>query len=351
MQTMQPRRAVIPAWIGAWLVSLAAAAQAAFYSVSASNKSFCCTTGGTLAVIPHTVMGIATGAPATQYGPVHFDKSEAVDFMKLTSWWSNFPAMGTKLPPPGFKYIVGVQSVVNTAGTLKSGGGYGSFEFCPKAKGPGPGACSDPDNATPMGFNGRIAVKAGAKKFGGTLGLAKGIGGKGGPQARLWRWLGGAMSYPAAIVSQKLLSTVVGRDPAEQAEGTVKTKIFGHTAKSMTYPIASYPSGMIWENGAGPFTTGTVYVGAFGNGTYQLRTISIMGVNNRTALGGGNLQVVSGVLFNRYNTQRTSPFPLVWQLDITLPEPSANLGLVAGSMALLLIGRIATRRGNRNPSS
>ena len=158
---MQFRRIAVPVLFGAWLVSIAPAAQAVFYTVSASNKNFCCTTGGTIAFNPHTVKGIATGAVGTKYGPLHFNKSEAVYFMNFMSWWSNFPAMGTMLPPPGFKYIIGNNSVVNQAGTLKSGGGYGNFEFCPKAKGPGPGACSDPALATPVGFNGRIAVKAG----------------------------------------------------------------------------------------------------------------------------------------------------------------------------------------------
>src|SRR5262245_14507935 len=104
---MQSRRFVIPALIGAWLVSIAPAANAVFYSVSSSNKNFCCTTGGTIAFNPHTAKGIATGAVATKNGALHFEQSEAVYFMNFMSWWSNFPAMGTMAPPPGFKYIVG----------------------------------------------------------------------------------------------------------------------------------------------------------------------------------------------------------------------------------------------------
>jgi len=342
------RGLLIPVLIGALLAGFAATAGAETYGVTTANKYFCCTNPGNIVVNAHTATGLATGSPATPYGPLHFDKSQVAYFMNFMSRWSDYPAHGTTGAPPGFKYIIGVNSWVNTSGTIMSGGGYGSFEFCPKAKGPGPGACSDPALATPTGFNGRISVKAGAKQFGGTMQLVKGIGGKGGAFSDIWRWIGGSMTYPAAVVYNKLYLNPVGGAPAQVTDITAASALITHTAGSGTSAIASFPSVMLFENGAGPFTTGTVYVGATQNGTPPMRTVSIMGANNRTAMGGGNLQLVSGLLFNSYNVSKSGSFPIGYSLDMTLPEPSANLGLAAGSVALLLIGLVAARRGSRN---
>jgi hypothetical protein len=88
-------------------------------------------------------------------------------------------------------------------------------------------------------------------------------------------------------------------------------------------------------NGAGPFTTGTVYVGVTANGTPATRQVTISGYDKRTAMGAGNIQLVSGLLFNTFGSVRAGSFPIGWR--IRLPEPSPSLGLVAGTVALLLL--------------
>ena len=86
-------------------------------------------------------------------------------------------------PMPSWKTVRGTFSVSNAAGTLQKGGGNaGSFSFCPKAKGPGPGACTKASKAT-LPFNGRIKVTPGKNHFGGTLQILAGPGGLGGSKS------------------------------------------------------------------------------------------------------------------------------------------------------------------------
>ena len=67
---MQARRLSLPVLFGVLITAFAGAARAETYSVTASNKSFCCTFPDIIALNAHTATGLATGSPATPNGPL-----------------------------------------------------------------------------------------------------------------------------------------------------------------------------------------------------------------------------------------------------------------------------------------
>ena len=251
---------------------------------------------------------------------------------------------GMTSPPPGFKYIKGIASFENGAGTLKKGGGFGNFSFCPKAKGPGVGACTNAGNATPASFNGRIYAKQGPNKFGGTLQILAGAGGVGGSKNKIWRWVAPYSMYPALILDFNLISSPVGAmTPAKLKQITnLVTMIVTHTPGSMLLTVKNDTDAILSANGAGPFTTGTVYVGVTANGTPATRQVTLTGYDKRTAMGAGNVQLVSGLLFNTFQNIKNGSFATGWRVN--LPEPSPGLGLAAGAVALFLLKGLGKRR-------
>jgi hypothetical protein len=71
------------------------------------------------------------------------------------------------------------------------------------------------------------------------------------------------------------------------------------------------------------------------------------GYDNRTPMGVGNIQLVSGVLTNYY---RGPAFSSVygWQMRIqVIPEPASSLGFAAGALGLLWIGARRSRRTSK----
>src|SRR5262249_5807073 len=230
-QAMRSRGSVISILITALLVAFAGAARASNFTLTAKNHHFCCTNPPFfLAGQPGRAkkvhsLGSSTGSGyQAQVGPnpvtvgtganpsIKIGMSEAVKLFTVFDW-----EKGGKTPPPaGFKYIMGTASFVNGAGTLKKGGGNTGFgtamtiSFCPKAKGPGKLACTAPSKATPASFNGRIAVKPGPNKFGGTMQILGGSGLIGGSRNTIWRWIGPSSNYPAASVKFKLYTSPVG---------------------------------------------------------------------------------------------------------------------------------------------
>jgi len=338
---MQTRCHVMLLVSSALLVVLASGAQAVNYSVTTTNKNFCCTdpaanppTTPYLIIMSQVVQSKAvSGAVASNLGSIKVGKSELVNRMTAFNLYSY---KGSPPAPPNYKYLKVNNSVVNGAGTLKKSGGYGNFEFCPKSKGPGPGACAFASKAS-VGFNGRIAVKAGANKFGGTLQLLKGAGGIGGSFVNLWKWYGGPMTYPALHATNIARSDNVGGAPA----ALVTTLAMGQVYLPGMVPYGAPVTVKNYFNGAGPWTTGTVYVGVTANKSPATRTVTQMGANNRTAMGIGNLQVVSGNLANAPGIPQAR-FVLGWHLS--LPEPSPSLGLAAGSLALLALGLAGSAR-------
>ena len=243
---MCSRRSVISLLTIAFLVGLAGEVHAANFAVTSKNRLFCCTnppvfiagqpgkklqkngmgsftgSGYQPAVGPYPVTQGAGATPSIKVG-----KGEVVNFYSMFSWVKG----GMTSPPPGFKYIKGTASVANGTGTLKKSGGYGTFSFCPKAKGPGVGACTHPKHATPASFNGRIFVKAGPNKFGGTLQILAGPGGLGGSKNKVWRWGGPYSMYPALLLDLSRNSSPVGAMTPAKAKTVddLVTRIVTHT--------------------------------------------------------------------------------------------------------------------------
>ena len=336
----------------ALVLGLTGTARAAMFTLTSKNRQFCCSTpnkflagqpGKAAGYQPTVGPNIVTVGGATPAPSIKIGKSEAIALSTKFSWVKG----GMTSPPTGFKYIKGTASFANGAGTLKKGGGNpGTLSFCPKAKGPGKGACTNPAFATPASFNGRIYVKPGPNKFGGTLSILGGKGGIGGSRDVVWRWLGAGSNYPAAIVNFKLYSSPVGKAPlgAVRVVSGLKTKLVTHSVGSMQQQLAYFSNAMLSNNGAGPWTTGHVYIGVTKNGSPLVRTVSLNGYDKRTPMGAGNIQVVSGEVFNTFNNIKAGNFPIGWRLRMTLPEPSPSLGLVGGAAALLLFGLVGTRR-------
>lgn len=355
--------------ITALLVAFAGAARASNFTLTAKNHHFCCTNPPFfLAGQPGHAkklnsMGSSTGSGyQAQVGPnpvtvgtganpsIKIGMSEAVKLFTVFDW-----EKGGKTPPPaGFKYIMGTASFVNGAGTLKKGGGNTGFgtamtiSFCPKAKGPGKLACTAPSKATPASFNGRIAVKPGPNKFGGTMQILGGSGLIGGSRNTIWRWIGPSSNYPAAIVKFKLYSSPIGAMTIGKVRvvSGLKTKLVTHTVGSMLAQLAYFTNAMLSNNGAGPFTTGNVTLQVTKNGTPPQRTVMLYGYDKRTPMGAGNVQLVSGEIFNTYNNIKSGTFPI--GIRVRLPEPSPSLGLAAGALGLLLLAGVAGGRGRRS---
>lgn len=339
---MRSRRLVTCALISASIGALGGAAQAATYEVSTRNRFFCCTNPALFvtgapgkAAGFHTVLATASatgsGTPAIRFGMGHA---------------ARFYSMITSFPPPiTLISAKGTFSVSNAPGTLqKSGGNTGSLSFCPKAKGPGPGACTDPSQATPSYFNGRIRVTPGPNRFGGTLQILAGSQGLGGMRFSIYRLPGSA--GPAQIIQQvQPLSAIGAMTPGRLDQAGMRSSYYRP-------PAASYPMTVtLWQNGAGPFTTGMVTVQVSKNGFPFIRSVVLSGYDDRTPLGVGNIQLVSGLLLNYTQTPLGPPplsIPFGWQMRIhVIPEPVAGLGLAAGALGLLALGTRCQRR--RNP--
>jgi hypothetical protein len=342
-------------------VGVSGTAQAANFTVTSKNRLFCCTnppvfiagqpgkvkqkngmgsytgSGYQPAVGPYGVTQVGSGVGAS----IKVGMGEVVNFSSMFSWVKG----GMTSPPPGFKYIKGTASFENGAGTLKKNGGFGSFSFCPKAKGPGVGACTNPGSATPASFNGRIYAKPGPNKFGGTLQILAGAGGVGGSKNKIWRWVAPYSMYPALLLDFNLVSSPVGAmTPAKlKTINNLVTMLVTHTAGSMLLTIKNDTDAVLSANGGGPFTTGTVYLGVTANGTPSTRQVTLSGYDKRTAMGAGNVQLVSGLLFNTYQNIKNGSFVTGWKLN--LPEPSPSFGLVAGAVALFLLKGVAGKRG------
>jgi hypothetical protein len=330
---MRSRRFALPVLISASLVAVGVAAQAAPYVVSTKNRNFCCTNppvfilgapqamNGYHTVYPGIVSQTGTGTPAIKVGM----GQAARFFSRLSTYFGN-----------------GTFSVSNGSGTLqKNGGNLASFSFCPRAKGPGPGACTDPGQATPASFNGRIKVTPGPNRFGGTLQILAGPGGVGGNKFTVYRLLGGTFmsKLPAAIVHLSVPFAPIGASGAGY-------HVFGpgsfHTGFPTTgFMSMSYPDAGLSLHGAGRFTTGmvTLEISMFANP--PVRTLMLTGYDDRTPAGLGDIQVVSGLVLNA--AQPGSPSlganVLGWKMRIhVVPEPGASLGLAAGALALLALG-------------
>jgi hypothetical protein len=274
----------------------------------------------------------------------------------------------TKLPIGGGT-LIQITTMLSADGpaapaTLAAGGGPGSFTWCP-----GDPACvagggmlsTDP----PQGAgarNGRIVYRAGANQFGGVMQMV--LAGS----ARVSRVFqaspfqvihfgfsalagspvqhtGGPYSFmqtaplPANIVTQPLAPPAPGG--LITAPGPVVSAIPCDPGTGAPFPCTVFHTGF-------PFTTGTVFVqqttGSAGDDFF-----SVMGSDQRTALGAGNLSLVAGGLSRRANPSGSSAqgwasFGRV-QMTLAPPIPTLSPAGLAAAVALLLLAVGYAARG------
>jgi hypothetical protein len=339
--------------ISALFVAFAGAAQATVYDVSIKNRNFCCTNPNVFAFgAPQAMAGYHTVvATASQTGastqPIKFAKGHAAHFYSMF--------FIPDLPPISLKTNSGTFSVSNGAGTLMKGGGHaGAASFCPKAIGPGPGACTNPGLATPTPFfNGQVKVAPGPNKFGGTMQILAGPGGVGGSKFFVYRFLGGSnmSAPPAALVNGAVIDAPVGASMIGAAVFAPGPQYIGYMSPTSVPPfmMTSFPNAGLSIHGAGKFTTGmvTVAISMFNNP--PVRTVMLTGADNRTPAGLGNIQGVSGIVFNAAQPGAPAPGSNVigWRMNINvIPEPGPTLGLAAGALGLLFVGMVRSRRSH-----
>ena len=196
-----------------------------------------------------------------------------------------------------------------------------------------------------IGFNGLIKLSPGPNRFGGTLQILAGPGGIGGSKFTLYRLLGGPlMNYPpAALENRQLVLSPIGAMTPARVEDVTGSSMIGWASTGFMSSV--FYDVMLFHNGAGPFTTGMLTVKVTMNGNPPVRSIMLTGYDNRTPLGDGNIQVVSGLLINTYNSIGPGSFPLGWQMRIhVIPEPTPSLGLAAGAFGLLWVALLRARR-------
>lgn len=256
-----------------------------------------------------------------------------------------------------------------------------SFSWCPgggtagSGFGPGVSNCTDPANATPTAgnWNGRISYTAGANNFGGTMAML--MGGVGYVSVVITAIPG----FPAAIGHQQIGGGVgVQRAQVQGAgygfvnfnnfpAGNVYATFMTATPCTNNLPALPFGCGVITAQGplVGPFipadsqanfgmpwTTGTVRVSNTGmNGTQPATTvISVMGADNRTALGAGKITMVAGGTTHRNakatsNPQNYAALDIV-NLDIgqTAVPAMSPMGLATAAVLMMLAVGYAFRR-------
>ena len=144
-----------------------------------------------------------------------------------------------------------------------------------------------------------------------------------------------------------VLSPIGAMTPGNSKECT-PSRPTDPTQPDMIYRVG----GVFLENGAGLFTTGMVTLQATMQAGLPVRSVKLTGYDNRTAMGVGNIQLVSGLLLNRRSVYGGSAqaTALGWKMRIqVIPEPAPSLGFAAGALALLLVGlrRARLRRESR----
>lgn len=286
----------------------------------------------------------------------------------------------------------------NAAGTLKPGGSWpvgpvfaaaSTWSFCPPNHGPGvggsgctaarkagvpfthtagsstfptqttivhlPGSTTGTDTVRTTNRNGRLVRKKGANKFGGVMNLL------GGNTTVLKFHPSGATYLPVYLFgTNSIINTPIGGAAGTVAGvpyisgGTVAKWALSlsnltliHTTASNSVPTTvTVPMPAYLEFfGAGPWGTGTLGVTMTKHQHGGLTKISwtLMGYDNRTpTMGYGNLQLVSGVMYNGLNVQGS--VTLGNRLTLTLPEPGPAVAISAGALALAGLGWIRVRR-------
>jgi hypothetical protein len=317
-----------------FLVWGAAATAATPFAMSSTHRQFCCTTP------PATIGGAPLRPPAGEFsnaGTVSVTGPQLTTVIipsKLIAEQTMFTL--NPHPDPKVSYLTTSFSVYNAAATLAPGGSVGTFSFCPSAVGPGVGSCASPSLASPSPRNGRIYRKSlSAEKFGGTMQLL-GFGVKG--KLKRVRTIA-APTYSLAYFYATW--SPIGNVMPFKASG--KSKVYTNTIYASPGSKNGPFYGPISGQGAGPWGTGYLQLSITQNANPPTQTVAISGYDNRDAAGVGNVQLVSGALYNTFG-KATGTTIRANVLTLTLPEPGTGLGVAVGALALALIGRTRARR-------
>jgi hypothetical protein len=272
--------------------------------------------------------------------------------------------------------------------TLALGGGPGSFTWCPAN--PACTALSFPiPGGQPAGNNGRVVYAPGANQFGGVmrmglreggwlaLNVAPGLAGhvRFGGGGATWRNLapgGGSNDSPGTemvYLIRGYITAPPGGIPPQPgiitSPGPFITTMFGNTVTMPTGVKLRLPrcctvgmtaTGQYTTNYGFPHTTGTVLVQMDSAYANVVDFFSVMGSDNRTALGAGNLNTVAGGLALRVNNIGNDSSPVKFslpygqfdkvflQLGPTVPSISPAGFAAAGALMLLAVGYALRRR-------
>ena len=304
-------------------------------------RYWCCTTpaGVFASGQPANNLGNNTFSPYVETAgavpqSVMLDLGEVVSLSYPNSW-CNYGAC-TAPAIPGFKYVKGFSQLKNPAATLMASGGPATtVDYCFN----GPGICSPPSTSAGTAMmNGRMIIKPGANKFGGAMSIISDT-----VPTQIGRWLNSAMT--GSPWSRN--NVIVRAEPV--GHPTVWARIQNPGPKSLlsgpnSTILGSTPNAYLQANAGGPFQTGTISISITMNFNPLLGptlAVNLKGYDNRTAGGAGHIQVVSGQF---YNGRAGSFGSNMTGSKLNLPEPGPSLGLVAGAVALLLVGLLGGRR-------
>jgi hypothetical protein len=278
-----------------------------------------------------------------------------------------------------------------TANFVKDGG-PGSFTWCPFNAACTAGSAlpsMKPTTTMAQGRQGRIVYAEGANQFGGTMQIGVRFGGiVSVPIQAVPFWAGHAIFGGSGLTLRKLavgggMNDAPGYETVYLARGYVTaptmvpnpgslimagpfvTTMFGNTVtmpagvKFRLPKVPMTPAKTMTDNGqyttnfGFPHTTGTVVAEQKTNTTGGWDRFSVMGTDNRTALGGGNLNTVAGAL-GRRNQNTKVPGVVAHQeyaqfdklfLVLGFPTPSMSpAGFAAAGLLMLLGAGYAFRR-------
>ena len=289
------------------MLGFATAAQAKpiLYSASLILHSFANDATGALQALPlgaycNPANGGSTcltetlhqGAPLTGTAMVNIQGSAPFEF----SLWAGrlTRAISGSFPPyPGISFTVTEAKLGNDFGAFAAGNGPGSFSFVPTL---GAGLT-------------RAVVIAGKNKFGGVMQLMGSFGTQiAGSTSGGGKWYGSFPTWGAKVVGAKYGRTA-------KISGTIT-----FTSPPLTYTSVAIVTGFPWTTGQ----VSVVAAGGSGSSTALVRT----GYDNRTAEGGGTIQMVAPRLTHWAGGAHWGDVAILKVKFI--PEPKAWLMLVAG---------------------
>jgi len=350
-----------------WLFASAGAASADPFAMSTVLRNFCCNDwtdkdhptspannpgGGAFGFIGGQVVQGAT-VSRTVDQTLSTPPFEMV--IPASRIGTHFSVIGFVHPNPLFDTLDLAVDIENKSGTMMANGGPGTFDFCPMAIGPGPGACAAPLSATggtmSVPAHGRLSVTAGINQYGGAMGwLGSGLTGVVNRRnAAATIFSAAHFAAPFSVIGDATTpSGIIALKVANAGDAFVYTTSM-HTAFTGT-PMQN-PAFVSTVSAPGaatahPWTTGMVTASVTAGNVPPFQAITLTGSDNRVTTGpnkgSGNLTLVSGNLYQNYS--QGTPQVRGSSIAITLPEPGMSLAVAAGAIALLLAGG-SRRRG------